>query len=263
MKHDAWEKIGCRASPSWYMDPLVARQKGQVHLQAVRRWTAGLEPRRILKTDLFEEAFGEDQILVGLSSDAGLVRGMDTALSTVLAATKRLPVLANRVIVTDIRSAAFRHAAFDLIVSTSTLDHFESRQEYLSALRELGRILAPGGLLVLTLDNPLNPLYYPLKWFSRMGVGPFPLGYTPSPAALREDLARLGLELRDHAWLIHNPRGVSTLLILMLRRLLKARADAPIGALLRLFNYLDRWPTRRFTACFLAVLAVKLPGPDA
>jgi SAM-dependent methyltransferase len=125
-----------------------------------------------------------------------------------------------RALVTDVRHLGLREGVFDVVVSPSTLDHFEARADYLQALRELAWVLRPGGLLVITLDNPWNPLYHPLRWLSRSGLAPFPLGYTPSVTRLERDLRGVGLEPEARDWLLHNPRGLSTLLFLGLQRLL-------------------------------------------
>jgi hypothetical protein len=70
-------------------------------------------------------------------------------------------------------------------------------------------------------------------------------------------LEEAGLEVLATDVLIHNPRLISTLLFLALRRLLGRRADAPIRTLLKLFAALGHLPTRRFTACFVAACARK------
>lgn len=57
----------------------------------------------------------------------------------------------------------FAAETFDLVVSTSTLDHFTCREDLVTSLEEISRVLRPGGLLILTLDNPLNLLYPPLR----------------------------------------------------------------------------------------------------
>jgi len=62
----------------------------------------------------------------------------------------------------DARGLPLRTASFDLVLSTSTLDHFDSRREFVAAIAEIARVLRPGGRLVLTIDNPSNPLYWPL-----------------------------------------------------------------------------------------------------
>jgi SAM-dependent methyltransferase len=255
MEREGWEELGARPAPSWYLDPAVARQKRDVHLELIRRRTAGAPVARALKTDLFEDAFGPDCLLDALFLDAPVVCGMDEAWNTARAAARRLAGRRLCVVVTDVRRLGFSTGAFDVVVSPSTLDHFERREDYLLALAELARVVRPGGLVIVTMDNPWNPLYGPLRWASRRGLLPFPLGYTPSVRRLEQDLRDVGLVPEGRDWLLHNPRGLSTALFLALRRVLGRRADAPVGALLAAFALLGRAPTRPMTACFHAVTA--------
>jgi SAM-dependent methyltransferase len=255
---ELWEQLGSGAEPSWYLDPLVARQKRQVHLDLFRRRVAGVRATRVLKTDVFEEAFGEDALLDVLFTDVPVVCGMDQALSTARAAARRLAGRGVRALVTDVRCLGLSAGAFDIVVSPSTMDHFSTRSDYLVALAELARVLRPGGLLVISMDNPWNPLYHPLRWASRRDLLPFPLGYTPSVRRLERDLRAVGLTPVARDWLVHNPRGLSTALFLGLRRLLGRRADGPVRAALAAFEQLGRAPTRPLTACFHAVTARRL-----
>ena len=238
------------------MDPLAARQKQRVHLELVARW-AGNRAGRLLKTDLFEEANGADQLLFDLRGDYGRLLGFDHNLEVVGKARVRCPEdCAIGLVACDARSIPFQTGCIDVVLSNSTLDHFHQKTDFAAALRELARILRPGGVLILTLDNPLNPLYWPLRWLSP--AGPFRLGYTPLPSELRRQLDAARLEVVDSASLIHNPRVISTLLFLAIRRVLGQRADPVIRAMLHCFAALGRLPTRRFTCCFYAVAARRL-----
>jgi hypothetical protein len=84
------------------------------------------------------------------------------------------------------------------------------------------------------------------------------LGYTVPLSGLGRRLKEAGLEVIATGALIHNPRVISTALFLALRRILGRRADAPVRGLLSAFAAVGRLPTRRFTACFVAVCARKL-----
>jgi SAM-dependent methyltransferase len=253
---DEWERVGARKSPSWYLDPLVAAQKRRIHQELVWRWTRGLRIRRALKTDCFEEAHGDDCILFDLFPSADSL-GMDLAFSTVRRAQSRCPNQRVRFLVSDVRSLAIRPGSIDAIVSTSTLDHFDSRAEFERAIEQLAGILRPGGLFVITLDNPENPLYAVLRWASRRGWLPFRLGYTTTLSGLAQCLEDAGMRVTATGGVIHNPRLLSTLLFRALRLTLGPRANVPVRAFLAAFAMLGRLPTRRFTACFVAACARK------
>jgi len=249
-------------SPSWYLDPLVAEQKRQVH----QRWIRGLlgsRPREVvLKTDLFEEAYGLDRILYDLFPEARLAVGVDLDVETVRAAASRNGSAGFGSAACDVRHLPFPPASVDVIVSTSTLDHFEAREPLAASIDELERVLRPGGTLFVTLDNPRNPLYHVLRWASRRGWTPFRLGQTASLSTLAGMLQERGFRIENTEYLIHNPRLISTLLFLGLRRIFGRHAGPPVRALLQLFGVCGHLPTRAFTACFVAVCAVK-PGSPA
>jgi len=246
--------------PNWYLDPLVAAQKRNVHLEWIaRNVPAGSRIAAVLKTDLFEEAYGRDELLFSLPFDAGLKIGMDLSAFTVTRAARRHVSHASQWINADVRRVPLADECVDVVLSNSTLDHFETEREIEESLTELVRILKPGGILLVTLDNPRNPLFFLLHGATRwMGIS-YQFGKTlPLPKLLRI-LERAGLEVQSTDSLIHNPRFVSTLVFLALRRTLGRRADGPIGWLLSAFSKLGRLPTRGLTAAFVGACARK-PG---
>jgi len=60
--------------------------------------------------------------------------------------------------VADVRQLDFGDNSIELIISNSTLDHFQQAEDIDRSLAELARVLVPGGLLLVTMDNPLNPV---------------------------------------------------------------------------------------------------------
>lgn len=252
--HRLGSDSGSHGRDSWYLDPLVARQKAAANRSCVDRWAGERRRGRIFKTDLFEEANGGDHVLGDLAQGGGRTFGVDLVASTVVRAGRRFGADKACIAVADLRRLPFRSSSFDLIVSTSTLDHFEQADHIELAIAQLASALAPGGRLIVTLDNPFNPLYWPLRFFSKR-VGPFSLGKTLSRRRLARVLRNQGLEVVAEDYLIHNPRLVSTLLFLALRRLLGDAADSPIRLLMQIFSWGDRLPTRSFTAAFSAVCA--------
>ena len=66
--------------PNWYLDPLAAAQKREVHLEWIRsNVPQGVRIQTVLKTDLFEEAYGGDELLFSLPFDASLKIGFDVS----------------------------------------------------------------------------------------------------------------------------------------------------------------------------------------
>lgn len=253
---ELWEEVAEGDSPSWYLDPVVAEQKRSVNLSLLDRWVSATEAGRLLKTDLFEEANGLDEVFSGCSGFRNLV-GIDLSLGEVARAKQRSLTGNGRFLVTDVRQVGLASESIDVVFSNSTLDHFKSHKELDRSLRELARILRPGGIAIVTLDNTRNPLYWLLRMVAKIGGSPFPLGVSTSQPGLIAKLETAGLEIADTDYLIHNPRVLSTAVFLALRKLLGRSADRPISGLLKAFDWLDRWPTRGLTACFVAVCAGK------
>jgi SAM-dependent methyltransferase len=254
-----WEDLGNQTEPNWYLDPLVARAKRRDYLRLIERWMKGVRPGKVLKTDLFEEAFGEDQLLFDLFPDAQIC-GIDVAFLTVKNAKARVPRESGSLYhfgVADVRALPVRPRSLDLILSTSSLDHFSSRDDFDKALEQIVDALGQGGRLILTLDNSWNPLYLPLKWLSRGAWSPFPLGYTLSLTKLKKALALRGLSICGTDCLVHNPRLLSTLLFLGLRKIMGRGASPVISVFLKIFSWLDYLPSRYLSACFIAVIADK------
>ncbi len=243
--------------PNWYLHPLVAEQKKAVHLEWIGRNVQATRVRVVLKTDLFEEANGEDELLFSLPFAADMRIGMDIAETTVQRAVGRRDCPAAKFVAADTRRLPFPDGSIDIVLSNSTLDHFGDRKDIGTSIGELVRVLRPGGLLLITLDNPENPLYFLFRAAAQRFS--YTLGYTASRKELTRMMKGAGLEILTTDWLIHNPRFLSTLLFLAVSRLGGRYGDRVIAALLRAFASLGRLPTRAFTAAFVAACGRKPP----
>ena len=248
------------SSRSWYLDPLVASQKRNEFQRLITAWSRGSSLRAVLKTDLFEEANGEDQLLFDSFRQVPLVVGIDIDEGVVADARRRSAGSGVLSLVSDVRDLPFQDGCLDYVISTSTLDHFEDSREIERSLRELARVLRAGGRIVVALDNPWNPLYHVLRLVSRAPRFPFRLGKTLSRTQLEECLSKCDLVVLKGETVIHNPRLISTLLFLLLRKLLGRFSDRPIRWLLAGFGLMHHLPSRHITGCFVAVCAEKPSG---
>lgn len=242
---------------SWYLDPLVAVQKREANVAFFEKWADGFPAKVVVKTDLFEEANNLDRILFDLDRGQEQTLGFDIAMPTVRKAARAGRGSKARMMAADARQLPFAENSVDLILSTSTLDHFDYAEDFEASIVELGRILRPGGRLVLTMDNPWNPTYQLLRAVCRLPSAPFELGYTPSKSRLTRNLTDAGLEPLGWQPILHNPRLISTVMWMAMRRGLGRHADGAIRRSLWAFEQLDKLPTRWLTCCFNGVCAEK------
>lgn len=198
-----WDEVAAQADAlpdGW------RRHARSAHLDLLARWV-GEPTGRWLKTDLFEERQPSRALLGALPSADWI--GVDLARETVRASGVRPAVAA------DVRQLPCTTGAFDGVLSTSTLDHFAAPASIDAALRELHRVVAPDGRLVLTLDNPQNPLVrarnaLPDGLARRTGLVPFAVGATYGLRDGVDALVRSGFEVLDTAMLLHTPHIVGT-----------------------------------------------------
>jgi len=246
----------------WLRNPpqgLWRRHSDAVNLALVKSWWPGEPVGSILKTDLFDEVFGEGLYPL-MQSKARTVSGIDISESIVGTARTRCPGLQSAV--ADVRKLPFGDDRFDLIISNSTLDHFESTADISIALCELYRVLRPGGQLVLTLDNLRNPVIalrqaLPFRLLSVLGVVPYFVGSTFGPRGLCREVCKAGFRVIDTASVMHCPRVVAVAIAGLLQRHAGYRAQQRYLRGLMAFEKLARLPTHSFTGYFTAVRATK------
>jgi SAM-dependent methyltransferase len=229
------------------------------NLALLRRWLTPDPRARVLKTDLFDELVSEG-LLPWLSASFGQVTGMDISPALVGMVRERHPGVQAEAV--DVRELPFTDGSFDLIVSNSTLDHLASREEITLALRELHRVLRPGGQMLVTLDNPLNPAValrniLPARIRTAIGLTPYSIGATLGPRGLREQLRRTGFEVVRSGALFHCPRFIVVVGGRLVDRLAGPRTRRGFVRLWTSFEALDALPSRYVTGHFVAALARK------
>jgi len=248
---------------------LWRRHSDAVNRALLERWLPAA-PRRVLKTDLFDEAVGEG-LYAFLAARAESVCGVDLA-RPIVAAAARHPGL--EAAVADVRHLPFADGEFDAVVSNSTLDHFESLADLRAGLAELARVLSPGGTLVVTLDNPANPFVaargaVPRRLLERLWgrhgalavrLAPSPLGATCGTRRLRSLLAEAGFEVAETGAVVHCPRALAIAAADLLERHAGRGAQDAFLRALRALEGLERLPTRAITGHFVAARAIRRPS---
>jgi SAM-dependent methyltransferase len=215
-------------------------------------------PFSLLKTDLFDEVAHHG--LVPSLLEAGIrVSGIDLSPFIVTEAVARNPGLDG--LVADVRSMPFASSGFEAVFSGSTLDHLSTAGEINAALDEIARVLRQGGQLVITMDNPLNPIIRLrngplLGLLRRLGIVPYQVGMTLGPGALVEALQGAGFTILETKSLLHCPRWLCVLLAWPVGDLTPYWREVFLRALAS-WEVLDRLPTRWWSGYYVAINAIK------
>lgn len=215
-----------------------------------------------LKTDLFEEAVTPYHLFDELGPE-GI--GVDLSSAVVRAAAQRTTKsgAAPRVLVADLRQLPFATASLHRVLSGSSLDHFERKADIAIALGELARCLHPKGCLVVTFDNPHNPVVWlrnrlPLRTLSMIGLVPYFVGATYTRHDIAREFAALGLRVTALSAVAHVPRAPAIWLAIFCERLGQRTVLPWLRRAFRLWDVLEASPLRFRTGYYLAVRAEKI-----
>jgi SAM-dependent methyltransferase len=209
--------------------------------------------------DVLDAGMGPGRLVAELERRGWTAWGIDASPRMVDVARARAPQAAERLAVARIEQLPFADASFDVVVSLGVLQYTEEQG---AAIRELARVLRPGGRAVLSVGNSRSPccLWREHVVFAiarvlkrRVPFGsPPPLQRSSSPgrSRLRAMIADAGLEVRRIEY-----AGVA-LLPDPLDRLFPRAA-------VRLSQLADRirGPVRQLLAARMVVVAHKLEAP--
>ncbi len=231
----------------------------RVNVSLLADWVGDRQFTDILKTDLFDEAVSQG-LYPYLRDHAHTVNGIDVAAESVSRARKRYPEL--EAICADVRNLPLKNHQIDLIVSNSTLDHFHSTSEIEKGLRELFRILKPGGELLISLDNLQNPIIglrnlLPYRLLNKLHLVPYFVGKSHGRRGLTSALKKVGFEVLESRAIMHCPRVLAVAVAGILQKKNSKKSHQRFLALLAKFEFLEKLPTRFFTGHFVAVHAIK------
>jgi len=257
-----WDNTAIAMKGGQNFDELLAEQYRRVHLNLIYRWSGDIIGMKILKTDLFAEALctsrsflwdiaGHPVELFGIDVSAEIVRLAGVNFSR----NGKNPGIS--LAVCDVRHAGFTGNSFDLIISDSTLDHFSRKEEIRTALNELARLLKPGGILIITLDNGGNftePLF---QLWKILKLSPFYIGKTLTIKELVKEIENTGMSVRDCTAILHNPRFFTKAIIAACKRLAGHRMDNSLRKWLANMDKQENSRTKYLTAQFIAVKAIK------
>lgn len=229
------------------------------------RWGETRRFEYLLKTDLFEEATSPPGMASLFDEKVEYVVGMDRSIVCVAKARKELHRRHSATLLLvccDVRYLPFKPDIFDLIVSNSSLDHFTAKKDIAKSLKEILRVTKTGAPLLLTLDNPLNPLIFvrnllPYKLLKRLRLIPYFMGSLIAKSELVQLLESIGYKVCCSSYIGHFPRILSV----AMEKLSVKAGDQPFRqnfiAVVDRFELLRKLPSRRLTGQFIMVGATK------
>lgn len=255
-----WRRFAAKKKARSAIDKTLARYKSSEFKAILQKWAPALKGKNLLKTDLCEEAFGEDEILFSLSSSGASIFAVDVAVETAVRANveQRLKGLNQKYIAADVRSLPFKDNFFDVVVSSSTLDHFNSDTDLIKSLLELKRVIKPDGKLVIALNNGCNFNFYLMLKIGRLfNLIPYPVQFYRIHK-LRRIMDEAGFVIRDKSYIVHIISPLNSILLL-LRNLAAEEAVSRIAQKITyLFSFLGKNKMTNFlTGWFIALGCVK------
>jgi SAM-dependent methyltransferase len=242
-QRQSWDRVAAAvrdfsAAPS-------TRYYRRCEIALIERGLGDLRGRRVLKLDLWNEAFNT-RILDWMRSQGAEVVGLD--LSRVVAHQARrnslvkgapLPLLR-----ADIRELPFPAGSFDAVYTMGTIEHID---EYPQSLREIHRVLRPGGRAIVGVPHKWNLFLRPLMVRILDAFGQYL--YAPeksfSAGELRRDLERVGLRPVERTGILTLPGFLRMADLFFYTRGIPLYRLSPL--FLAPFQYLEtrwRWPGR-------------------
>lgn len=238
----------------------------RVHGTVLRRWIGnafrGAPSGYAVKTDLFDEASGPYHHASDVPRHLRFI-GLDIDRTIAALANERIggDDAARRCVVGDVRRLPFPSGSAAAVLSLSTLDHFDAPTHIRMALTEIHRLLRPGGVMLLTLDNPANPevalrAALPPSVVRRLRADTFPIGRTLSAREGSRLLTSVGFEIEGPFYIDHSVRYPSIRLLNILERRAPSWASSMERFILSL-EHLGVTPLAPITGHYVAWIAVK------
>ena len=255
-----WKKLAERNKNKPHIDQVLGKYKSEEFRKLVKKWVNNGGCNKILKTDLREEAFGEDEILFSLSTKNSQICAVDISEETTKNAYIKQKVLNldHQYVTADVRRLPFKDNTFDLILSNSTLDHFVMEDDLIRSLVELKRVMKPAGILIITINNKCNVNFFLLLKIERaLRLIPYPV-QSYRPKRLRHIFKAIDLPIHDEDVIVHIISPINSILLILRRFLNGDVLDKVAKRCIQLARWLgERKKTKMFTGWFIALKCVK------
>ncbi|HXO21199.1 MAG TPA: class I SAM-dependent methyltransferase [Thermoanaerobaculia bacterium] len=243
-ERQAWDRTASRVGD--FSRARSTQYYRRCEIALIERWLGPLAGRRVLKLDLWNEAYNTRILhwMAGQGADVAALDGSGVVAARARANT-RAAGLSLGLLRADIRELPFAEASFDLAYTMGTIEHIA---EYRQALRELHRVLRPGGRAIVGVPHRWNLFLRPLLVTVLEAFDAYPYAPEKSFGAseLRRDLRSAGFRVLDRGGLLITPGPLRMLDVLLHTRgsaleRLTGRLVAPFEALERRWAWTGRF----------------------
>lgn len=230
-----WNKRARQVGP--LTDASSSRYYRGCEIKLIKRYFGNFFGKKILKTDLWNEV-NNTQILLWLAQEGGEVYGFDIS-SYLVSATKKLFAksgLRGRFINCDMRQIEFDDNSFDFVYSMGTIEHI---QDYDRALKEIYRVLKPGGTAIIGTPNKLDPFLRPLLvwFFSKFDKYPYAPEKSFTFSELEREIKKAGFKIKARTGLLFMPGILRIIDVYSYRKL--PLLSKIVTLILKPFNFLE------------------------
>jgi ubiquinone/menaquinone biosynthesis C-methylase UbiE len=260
----SWDLISRCNVLEEHINEVLGAYKSKEFISLLGEWGIELnQDFKILKTDLREEAYGQDQILYAIDTPKNNllhIFGIDISKVTVQHADFRQRDLgySHVYITADVRVLPFKENSFDLILSSSTLDHFENKEDFLAAIKEMARVLRPNGNIVMTLNNRLNLNITLLFLLERaLNLKKYPVQFYLKNE-IKYACGQADLYVLEEEYIVHIVSPINSVLLIVEKIFGRRTADYCANFFVKIADWLSKIKlTRKYTAWFIAVKCSK------
>lgn len=231
-----WNKIAKQLGDFSEAPSTIYYKESEINL--IKKYFGDITGSNFLKIDLWNEV-NNTKILFWIAGKNAKVYGIDISDYLVKKTRKKFAKagIKGKFISCDMRKLEFPNNKFDFVYTMGTVEHV---YDYEAAIREIFRVLKPGGKAIIGIPNKHDPFLRPfMVWFLEL-FNLYP--YAPEQSFTRNELSNLlkgaGFKIQEHSGLLFMP-GILRITDLFLHTRMRSLSKIT-QILLKPFEYLER-----------------------